>query len=151
MTAITMDDYEAMAGTRYGYWTIIGPGKPNPGTSRSVECRCRCGRIRFIPLGNLRSGKSTKCRTCSSMELRVSPPVCRDCKSPCARRGGRCWACYLATIIGVPKPARNPLGVRIESIAELNGVTKQAVSLYMKTHGPAATAKYYKMPRRKRR
>jgi hypothetical protein len=47
---------------RFGYWTVVDYSHSDKGTY--WNCRCECGRFEKVLSGNLRTGKSTRCRGC---------------------------------------------------------------------------------------
>ena len=51
-------------GTRFSKWTVLGDSPLSTKKKRQVICRCECGNIRHVSLGNLRSGGSRSCRSC---------------------------------------------------------------------------------------
>jgi hypothetical protein len=57
-----------LTGHTYGYWTVLKLSpKKTSSNHRMWICKCRCGTIEHIPVGNLRSGASTKCMGCRNV------------------------------------------------------------------------------------
>jgi predicted DNA-binding transcriptional regulator AlpA len=50
---------------QYGDWTVVEFAGRQKGNSMWL-CRCKCGTEAFCSIGNLRSGRTTKCRICST-------------------------------------------------------------------------------------
>ena len=57
---------EDITGKTFGEWTIVSFHSKNKGRAIRWNCRCSCGSMRILMAGNFLSGKSTRCRTCSS-------------------------------------------------------------------------------------
>jgi len=55
-------------GDRFGEWTLIGEEPSRKSRKRMMRCVCTCGNERIVQFGDLRSGKSTKCKTCGNIE-----------------------------------------------------------------------------------
>lgn len=54
-------------GDQFGAWTVADPhGDPDSGGSRRAVCHCKCGGIHLVAIKDLRSGKSTRCRSCGN-------------------------------------------------------------------------------------
>lgn len=55
-----------LAGQRFGSWLVLS----RAGTTESLQvlwlCQCDCGRTASVPTGNLKSGASTRCRSCGN-------------------------------------------------------------------------------------
>jgi hypothetical protein len=62
-----------LVGQQFGRWTVIG--KSDVRTNNQVKwlTRCACGNESFVPTLNLRSGKSTQCRSCGLRNRRRHP------------------------------------------------------------------------------
>src|SRR6266404_2225683 len=56
---------------RFGKWTVISISRKKP-SGYLWNCRCECGAIREVSLGNLRRGGSTKCMECRARSYRVT-------------------------------------------------------------------------------
>ena len=50
---------------RYGSWLVLKDVERSPAGKSRVLARCKCGSEQIIQLGNLRSGRSTRCRSCA--------------------------------------------------------------------------------------
>lgn len=75
-----------LTGRRFGYWTVLKRVPPEtvntmyPGNKGEAMwyCKCKCGEVRMILGGNLRSGRSHGCNVCSAnrrysgLELRAA-------------------------------------------------------------------------------
>lgn len=59
-----------MVGTTWGKLTVIGEEGKSPSGNRLLRCRCSCGNESVVQHGNLRSGNSTQCVTCSQTQDR---------------------------------------------------------------------------------
>ena len=61
------------AGARFGHWTVIKELDahicPSGKTSRGVECKCDCGKIKRVHLAEIVSGGSTSCRCYANKSL----------------------------------------------------------------------------------
>lgn len=89
-------------GTEHGRWTVIAERKAG---SRDIQCRCRCGTVSDVAIGNLHTGMSTGCARCAetgvnvthgmskSSEYRIYQGMTRRCTDPnhvdWERYGGR--------------------------------------------------------------
>ena len=64
---------EVKAGQVFGSWTVIKEAEAtfakNGKMIRMISCKCKCGEINEVQLASLRTGKSTRCRKCSSIEM----------------------------------------------------------------------------------
>lgn len=87
-------------GEKFGNWTILREAEKlvykNGHTKRRVLCRCRCGVEHVVRLGDLRNGKSTKCKPCHNLDY-----VRKHTKHGYAPRGIRTpeynvWAAMIA-------------------------------------------------------
>jgi len=97
----------------FGEWTVIGFAGRGPSADIRWLCRCSSGHIGTVSSGNLRSGESTKCRTCGTNgpkrkygEYLASDPLCRAWRK--AMREGACkaWHNLDSFIRGMgPKPS----------------------------------------------
>jgi hypothetical protein len=57
-----------LTGQRFGRWTVLREGERVPGSKlRRWLCRCDCGTEAIRYQGNLRDGKTTRCRRCSNV------------------------------------------------------------------------------------
>lgn len=55
-----------LVGQRFGLWTVL---EREALTSRGQvlwKCQCECGSVKGVQSGNLRSGQSTRCRSCGN-------------------------------------------------------------------------------------
>lgn len=50
-------------GSTYGKWYVVGEAEGNG--RRVYHCRCSCSQTAVVSSYDLRSGKSTQCRSCS--------------------------------------------------------------------------------------
>lgn len=50
--------------TRYGSWTVIGPGGRTPHRKKMLECRCDCGAVKMVRETDMKSGRSKGCVDC---------------------------------------------------------------------------------------
>lgn len=50
-------------GQKFGAWTFLAFA-PKRGEKRVAQCQCKCGAIQEVYLTHLRTGKSTKCKSC---------------------------------------------------------------------------------------
>ena len=55
---------------RYGYWKVIDKNKTYK-QNQKILCKCKCGNIRNVFIGNLRSGRSNQCASCSNAKHRM--------------------------------------------------------------------------------
>lgn len=158
--------YESWVGRRYGDWTVIDLAgiKSN---NLQVVCRCRCGATAVVATGNLIVGRTQRCCRCrmesqpdeqadaaarrwAGRRLRFGTVVSYlgsrrirircDCGRVFDRDAGpsvsgRCKKCS-----GVARGNGRDYagGMSIGAVAEVLGVTRQAVSLYKIRHGKAA-------------
>lgn len=155
-------------GTKFGRWTVISLCRRSPGKTAVFKCRCGCGKESNIPYSNLHGGMSTQCRECGwastgSTQIKKHAPrtkarakklgykvirmsgarpivACRDCgqalgKYAVSQRTRRCCLCN--------GRFRRKYSRSLDEIAAMGGVTKQAVSLYIKAHGYAAAMRRY--------
>lgn len=60
---------EDLSGARFGDWLVLERGEDGPHRAARWFCRCSCGSEVLVLVGNLRSGVSTKCRSCAGTEL----------------------------------------------------------------------------------
>lgn len=67
------DRSDEIAGQEFGYWTAIRIVGRNRQKYAIWEIRCRCGFSRQMSSKDLRSGKSTKCRSCAASARRRKP------------------------------------------------------------------------------
>ena len=51
-------------GERYGAWLVLEDTANRSGGKRMFRCECRCGRVKLVNAGNLRSGKTKSCGKC---------------------------------------------------------------------------------------
>jgi hypothetical protein len=58
----------------YGHWTVLQDLPFAPGTERRVLCRCACGVERAVAFAHLRSGQTTRCRSCAT-RARIPLPL----------------------------------------------------------------------------
>ncbi len=67
-------------GRKYGRWTVIGtktrPLNGSP-TAREVRCRCECGAVKWVGVGNLHTGMSAQCAKCANARRRNPNAVTR--------------------------------------------------------------------------
>jgi hypothetical protein len=62
-----------LIGARFGSWTVLDEiaevrVQPSGVTQYVARCECECGNVCLVARGNLRSGKSTRCRSCRGRE-----------------------------------------------------------------------------------
>lgn len=57
-----------MTGRRFGSWTVLRYAGVTSQRKTVWECRCDCGQTSDVQGGNLRSGKSTQCRDCGTVQ-----------------------------------------------------------------------------------
>jgi len=69
----------AVPGQRYGGLTVTGR------EGRAVYCSCSCGGIRTVRIDKLRSGKVTRCTTCSKVSRREAFKVAKASATPSNR------------------------------------------------------------------
>jgi hypothetical protein len=55
----------AMMGRTFGQWTVVARAERDKSGNVRWVCRCSCGRLGRVVGGALRSGKSTRCRSCA--------------------------------------------------------------------------------------
>lgn len=60
-----------LIGKHFSYWEVLYEADRGISKGRRWICKCQCGFIGEVLQGNLLSGKSTKCRRCSSKRLGV--------------------------------------------------------------------------------
>lgn len=54
-----------LTGRRYGSWLVLYRVGPTPSRQSLWKCECECGNKRTVQSGNLKSGRSTRCRPCA--------------------------------------------------------------------------------------
>lgn len=60
-------------GERFGKWQVLSQSEQKTSWgARRYECKCECGAVRIISVGDLRSGKSTQCTSCHISEKNTS-------------------------------------------------------------------------------
>lgn len=64
-----MSKYDFKIGDVFGEWTIIDSYPCRIGKNVSYKCQCRCSEVAYVRRNMLSTGKSTKCRKCSSNHL----------------------------------------------------------------------------------
>ena len=112
----------------FGEWTVIGfAGRAEKRTPKRAIlwlCRCSCGRTAVVHSGNLRGGRSTKCRTCGKggppriHESGYTPPRPINKAWAAAEREGFCKAWQNVDVFVrdmAPKPPRAKLTRRNDS------------------------------------
>lgn len=57
---------EDLTGRRFGEWTVLYFIAVTPGRQRLWKCECSCGRRGTVQAGNLRSGRSSRCKSCAA-------------------------------------------------------------------------------------
>jgi hypothetical protein len=98
----SMKKIEIGVGDKFGEWEILSEALANKHGTRLFNCRCSCGKLKKIRLGDLRSGKSTKCKSCAVSNLnkkhglRYHPmyPTWRDMKTRCYNPNYNCYEGY---------------------------------------------------------
>lgn len=55
-----------LTGRKFGEWTVLYYVGPTPSRQHLWKCKCSCGVRALVQAGNLRSGRSTRCRGCGS-------------------------------------------------------------------------------------
>ncbi len=75
-------------GSRFGRWTVIANG-----AGRSWLCRCECGREHQIDGRSLRSGGTTRCRSCRSAMAHAARarPAAEEFFWPHVDKTNSCW------------------------------------------------------------
>lgn len=63
-------NFESVLGREFGDWTVIEEIErcESNGVKRRAKCRCKCGWTAMVRVCDLRSGKSTCCKSCSQFE-----------------------------------------------------------------------------------
>src|SRR3990167_308993 len=61
-------------GAKFGQWTVLAIAHSGSG-GRRIHCQCTCGVTQHVTLSNLRSGQSTRCRTCGDQNHRGVHPA----------------------------------------------------------------------------
>ena len=60
-----------LVGHKYGKWTVFAKATEIYGTGSSMWwCKCQCGKVQKLPIGNLRAGLSKQCRACAGKQKR---------------------------------------------------------------------------------
>lgn len=75
--------YALRAGQQYGRWTLIQPIQPTAGVKEQWLCRCECGAVRNVLVGNLTSGSSLSCGCVRASKLRHIMKHRHDDKTHC--------------------------------------------------------------------
>lgn len=58
-------------GDTVGYWTLLGEAKGKD-SKKHWLCQCRCGNLSVVGDYRLRSGQSSKCKSCASRESHIT-------------------------------------------------------------------------------
>lgn len=59
---------EDLTGKVFGKWHVLKRVENNSRGASMWECKCECGKISIIPGSNLRTGRTSKCYSCSAKE-----------------------------------------------------------------------------------
>lgn len=69
-----------LVGHIFGNWSVIGRSEnTSKNGSRLWECRCLCGSIKYLPTGNLRSGRTKSCKRCANIKGTIHESAIRHC------------------------------------------------------------------------
>lgn len=144
-------------GDRHGKWTVVGlgPQYPRGGKTPHWLCRCECGTLAVIPTNNLHNGMSAQCRECgyaSASEKMKKRLRTKDMKEGRTARFHNKWT--MPCVCGAAKSPQAKTcadcSVRgriydetYEAVADRYGITKQAVSLMVKSRGWDGMKKFY--------
>ena len=118
-------------GTRYGRRVVLTEATPAACGNRRVLVRCDCGRPDEVYLSSLARGRARQCRQCSgsyATELLVDRPGSRCGYRPqCPATGYVGCRYYLGKVDLCALTVADLGGVSATVVAELTGVTRQAV------------------------
>lgn len=110
-------------GCRYGRWKVTS----KDGSYRI--CKCECGMVARIAMGNLINGMSRQCRICSRSERvqRAAPKKICSCGQPKKSDRNRCRACANAFRRGKSVPSAWKYGRSLKYMAEHLGISLATV------------------------
>jgi hypothetical protein len=57
---------EDLTGRKFGEWTVLYYVGPTPSRQHLWKCECSCGNKVMVQAGNLRSGRSKRCKSCGA-------------------------------------------------------------------------------------